>query len=222
MELLDSLYSLAGMVSAVIVMVCAILSLRRAQSNKHNSLFFYLLAGAFACALLSDAYYALTTFLLDYPYIISPGDLSWAGAIVFLITAALYLIDKWTPEQRQIAQKYRLPALAAPVICVAFNVVYIAIYPEIIANYLLYGIPTTILSYFALWLLLAGWQADVQPALRWYHLMVLVWLAAQLFHDLFSTFGGYYGFLLHMTVFAWLIALLTPALYIAAQKGMSE
>jgi hypothetical protein len=219
METLDNLYSIAGMVNGILMLPCGALSLYRAQSRKDNSLFYYLLAGAFACILLSDVYYQLTTFLLEYPYMISPGDLSWVGALIFLITAALDITDRWTPEQKELAKKYRLPALAAPLICIGFNVVYILIYPEIVANYLLYGIPTVILSYCALWLFLSTWHGGIQPALRWCHLTMLLWIAVQLFHDLFSTFGGYYGYLLHMTVCAWLLVLLTPCLYLAARKG---
>lgn len=219
METLDSLYMLSSMINAILAAICATLLFFRAQRLKDGVLFNYLLIGFFLCTLMSDIYYLLTTFLLEYPYVISPGDLSWAGALVFLITAALGFIDTWTPEQRAAAKKYRYPALVAPAICVVFNIVYLSLYPEITANYLLYGIPTTALSYFALWLFLASAQGGIQVSMRSYHLVVLLWLAAQLFHDLFSTFGSDYGYMLHITICAWLVMLATPCIYLAARKG---
>ncbi len=121
--------------------------------GRSSSWFFYLLAGFFACITLSDVYYMLTWAVSDSPYVFSPGDLSWVGAILFLITAAFGMLNDPGKERRR---KYMIPALCAPSICLIFTVIYIFIYPDIIVNYLLYGIPTAVLSYLTLLLLSEG------------------------------------------------------------------
>jgi hypothetical protein len=219
MNVFDSLYLISNIVNGSFAAVCGVLSLYHAQRRTGDALFYYLLTGAFACALLSDIYYMLVAVLLDYPYVISPGDLSWVGGLLFLITAELELADKWTPGQKAAAGKYRLPALTAPVVCVVFNIVYIRIYPEITANYLLYGIPTAALSYFTLWLFLSSGKNGVPSTLRPYHLMILLWIAMQLLHDLFSTFGMDYGYAVPVVICAWLVTLTLPCIYLAARAA---
>jgi len=209
LEIIDWISYIMG---AALAAVWGSLSFRRAWKRKGDALFFYLLAGFYACILMCDIYYLLTWIVEDYPFVLSPGDLSWVGGLSFLITAALALADKWTPGQREAAKKYRLPALAAPAVCIAFNIAYITIYPEIIVNYLLYAVPTVILSYFALWLFLAAHSA--QSNMQIYHLMVLVWLAVQLFYDLFSTLGWNYSFLFCSL----LLTLATTTIYFTVRK----
>jgi ABC-type Na+ efflux pump permease subunit len=177
-----------------------------------------MLAGCYACIFMCNVFYTLTWLVIDYPFVISPGDLSWVGAIVFLITAAIGLTDEWTPEQKKAAQKYRFPALIAPAVCAAFNVVFIAVYPDITVNYILYFIPTAILSYHALRLFLAARRRGIQAAMRRYHFVTLIWIAFQLLHDLFSTLGGDSGYALPATVFVWLMVLAGSGLYPAAGK----
>lgn len=215
-ELLDQISYVTGVVLAA---VSGLLSFSRAKKRKDAPLFYYLLAGFYACVFLSNAYYWLTWFLLDYPYVISPGDLSWVGGIVFLIAAALDAMDKWTPEQKADAHKQRPFALIAPAVCIAFNIAYIQIYPQITANYLLYGIPTVILSYHTLLIFLTGRKSGVRDALRPYHLTILAWIATSLFYDLFSTLGANYGYAVHITVCSYLLTAITTAVYFAARNG---
>ena len=179
---------------------------------------YYLLTGFFACIFMSDAFFLLTWIVEDYPFVFSAGDISWIGGFFFLITAAMSLTDEWTPPQRQTARKYRLPALAAPAVCVAFNIVYICIYPEIIMNYLLYAIPTVIFSYLALWLYLTARKGGAHSKWQSYHLAVLVWIAVQLLYDLFTTYREYYPFAVGTVVCGWLLTFATAGVYFALRK----
>jgi|GEM_PF-426652 len=216
MSTLEFIDWISYIVGAVLASAWGILSFRRARKRKDNALLFYLLAGFYACVAMCNTFYLLTWIVEDYPFVLSPGDLSWVGSIAFLITIALALTDKWTPDQQKAAKKYRLPALIAPAVCLAFNIAYINIYPDIIINYLLYGIPTAILSYYALWLFIAGCKDDAQPAMRYYHLVVLAWVAIQLFYDLFSSLGLDYGYVVHFLICSWLLTLATTGIYFAA------
>jgi len=177
-----------------------------------------MLSGFYACILMCDIYYLITWTVEDYPFLLSPGDLSWVGALMFLITIALELTDRWTPMQRKAARRYRLPALVAPVVCIAFSMAYIAIYPNLIFNYLLYAVPTVILSYFALWLFLTEHKDGVQPGLKRYHLTVLGWIVVQLFYDLFSTLGWDYGYAVPFVICSWLLTLTSTSVYFAAYR----
>lgn len=231
LEFLDFLYCVSGIPGAAIAAVCGALCFVRAQTRKGGYPFFILLGGCFACVFLCNSFFFLTWLFLDYPYIVSPGDLSWVGALFFLITADMGLMDEWTVEQTQAARKYKLSALTAPAVLSVFNIIFISINPEIAVNYILYYIPTAILSYYALFLFLAGSKGGVQTNFQRYHLFTLIWLAFQLLHDLFSTLEwGRYGFSVpssaqwlvlafHTTAFVWLIAITAPGLYFAARKG---
>jgi len=219
MDVLKTLDFISYIVGGVLAAAWGILSFWRARGEKDGSLLFYLLSGFYACVLMCDIYYLLTWVVEDYPFVLSPGDLSWVGGLSFLITAALGLADQWTPGQREAAKKYRLPALAAPAVCIAFNIAYITIYPEIIVNYLLYAVPTVILSYFALWLFLTEHMGSARHNMRIYHLAVLIWLTVQLFYDLFSTLGMDYGYAVPFEICSWLLTLTTATIYFAAKKG---
>ena len=219
-EIIEWASTIAGLVLAA---AGWILSFYSARKRKSPSLFYYLVTMFFACIFISNAYFLLVWFLSGYPYVFSPGDLSWLGAIVFLITADLYIADTWTREQKEAAGKFRLPALAAPCVCVIFNAAYIRIYPELIINYLVYAVPTAILSYLALWLFLASLKVRpagcaIQPAMRVYHLSILVWISVQLFNDLFSSLGADSGFSVHASICEFLLAIATLAIYFAARK----
>ena len=222
MNTLDTIECICFVAEAVLAATCGLLSFRRAGKRKETSLFCFLLAGFYACVFMSDAFFLITWFVEDYPFVFSAGDISWVGGFFFLITATLSLMDKWTPEQHRAARKYRLPALAVPGVCVAFNVVYIAIYPEILVNYLLYAIPTVILSYLAFWLYLAGKKGGVQANMSVYHRAVMLWIAVQLFYDLFSTYSDYYPFAVSAAVSGWALTLAMVGVYIAAMKGDIE
>jgi hypothetical protein len=219
-DILYQLYQIGDNVNVILLALFSVLAFSCTQKYKEEAAFYYLITGFYTCLLMGTVYYLLTWFLLEYPYVISPGNLSWVGGIVFLITAAVHLIGKWTPEQKSAARRFRLLALAGPAVCIAFSVAYIIIYPDIVVNYLLYGIPTAILSYYALWLFLAARKCGVQPGLRLYHLMTLLWIAAQLFHDLFSTLGSDWGYAVHMTICSGLIVLVTPFIYLSVRKGV--
>jgi len=222
MNTLDAIDWSSYIVEAALAALCAALCFRRAGKRGDASLFFYLLTGFYACMFMSDAFFLLTWLVEDYPFVFSAGDISWIGGFFFLITAAMSLTDEWTPEQRQAARKYRLPALAAPALCVVFNVVYICIYPEILVNYLLYAIPTVILSYLALWLYLTARKGGAHSKLQSYHLAVLVWIAVQLFYDLFTTYREYYPFAVSTVVCGWLLTFATAGVYFALGQEVSR
>lgn len=219
MDTLEWIDWISYIVGAVLAAAWSILSFRRAWKHKDSSLLFSLLTGFYACVFMSNMYYLITWVVEDYPFVISPGDLSWVGGFFFLITLAMGLLSELTPEQRKAARKYRLPALVAPAVCVAFNVAYIGIYPEIVVNYLLYGIPAVILSYYTLWLFLTGRKGGVHPHMGLYHLAVLVWIADQLIYDLFSTINYYNAYAVHVIVCSWLLTLVSTSFYFAARKG---
>ena len=220
MDVLKTLDFISYIVGGALAAAWGARSFWRARREKDGSLLFYLLCGFYACIFMSDIYYLLAWTVEDYPFLLSPGDLSWVGALAFLITIALDLTDGWTPEQRKAAGRYRLPALAAPAVCIAFNIAYISIYPDILFNYLLYAVPTVILSYFALWLFLAEYKGGALPGLQPYHLAVLVWIVVQLFYDLFSTLGWDYGYAVPFVICSWLLTLTTAGVYFAAKKGV--
>lgn len=186
------------------------------RADKSSSWFYYLLTGFFACVALSDAYYALSWSMGDYPYVFSPGDLSWVGGILFLITAALGIMDGQEKEKRR---KYMIPASSAPVICLAFTAIYIGIYPDIIINYLLYGIPMAILAYLMLLLLLSE---GVRGKRHRFYMAVLIWIAVQLFYDLFYSLGWDYGFAVPAVISAWVMFLVLIGIFFAARKGGTE
>lgn len=218
MDILETIDWTGYIVGAMLSAICAVLCFRRAEKNKESSLFYYLLTGFYACIFMSDVFYLLSWMVTDYPFVFSPGDISWVGGLLFLITAALGLVDTWAKEQRQAAKRYRLTALIAPAVCIAFNIAYISIYPEITLNYLLYGVPTAILAYFTLWLFLAGGKGGVQPQMRPYHLAALAWVGIQLFYDLFYSLGWDYGYAIPAVVSGWIITLLSLCIYFAARK----
>lgn len=222
MRILEIIDWISYAAEAAVAMACAALSFRRARKIADGSLYYYLLTGFYACICMSDVFFLLTWAVADYPFVFSAGDISWSGGFLFLITAALWLRDEWTRSQRQAARGYKLPALIAPAVCVAFNIVYIRIYPEITFNYLLYGVPTAILSYYALWLFLAGLKGGVQPAMRYFHLAVLGWIVVQLFFDLFSSLGQDYGYAVHVVVSGWIMTFFTAGIYFAADRGAAE
>jgi len=222
MNTLDAIEWSSYIVEAALAALCAALCFRRAGKRGDASLFFYLLTGFYACVFMSDAFFLLTWLVEDYPFVFSAGDISWIGGIFFLITADMSLTDEWTPEQRQAARKYRLSALAAPAVCVAFNIVYICIYPEILVNYLLYAIPTVFLSYLALWLYLTARKGGADSKLQSYHLAVLVWIAVQLFCDLFSTYTEYDPFAVGAVVCGWLLTFATAGVYFALGQEVSR
>ena len=225
MSVLDKIELASYAVEAALAAVFAVLSFRRAgkgddakqKSERNASLFFYLLTGFFACISMSNIFYLLTWIVQDYPFVFSPGDISWVGGIVFLITAAMSRPDDWTPEEKREARKRRLPAMLAPAVCIIFNVAYIAVYPDILVNYLLYGVPTSILAYYSLWLSLASIKGGVKPAMRLYHLAVLLWVADQLIYDLFSTIG----IQLPVVILSFILTALMAAVYYAALRGFT-
>jgi len=219
MDMLKTLDFISYIAGAALSAAWGVLSFWRARKEKDGSLLFYLLAGFYACVFMCNIYYLLTWAVEDYPFVLSPGDLSWVGGLSFLIAIALELTDKWTPEQRKATGKYRLPALAAPAVCIVFNIAYIVIYPDILFNYLLYAVPTLILSYFALWLFLAERKDGARPAMHVFYLAVLMWIAVQLFYDLFSTLGWDYGYAVPFLICSWLLTLTTTGIYFAARKG---
>jgi len=88
MEIMDTLYWISDIAAAATAAVFMALSFYRAKKNNGNNLLFTLLTGFFICTFMCAFYYLLSWFLFDYPFVISPGDLSWVGAIAFLITAA--------------------------------------------------------------------------------------------------------------------------------------
>ena len=219
LDSLDTIYLASSFFAVVASIAFGAMCIGIARKRESEKQFYFMLGGFFTCVFLCNIFIILAWLVIDYPYIFSPGDLSWIGAIMFLITADMYLIDRCTVDQKEAVKSKRLPALAAPAVIIAFTVVCVALYPEIAVNYLLYYVPTAILSYFALLLYIAGGKSAIQTSRRPFHMMVLVWIAFQLLHDYFSTLGWDNGYAIHMSVLIWLVAIATPGVYIAARKG---
>lgn len=184
----------------------------------HMGWILYLLAGFYACLLMSDLYYVLTWVIDDYPFIFSPGDLSWVGAYFFLITIATGLRGMWTEEERRRARHYRFIALIAPLVCAVFCAVYIFIYPDITFNYLFYDIPLAILAYYVVWALLAGGKRGKRRVLL---AAMLVWVYIQLFYDLFSTLGFSYGYAVQSVVTSWMMVAAGICIFFVARKEVA-
>jgi len=174
MDILDIIDWINFIAEALLGAVFALLCFRQAGKREDTRLFFLLLAGFFSCVCMSDFFFVLTWIIEDYPFILSPGDLSWVGGFLFLITATMSAMDGWTREQKGDARKYKFPALAAPAVFVAVNVILICIYPQAAVNYILYAIPMAILSYLSLWLFFAGKKAGARTGLLRYHRIVLI------------------------------------------------
>ena len=216
MDIIDVLERFYYIAESLLGISGAVFFLYRGLKQTNNSLFHYLLAGFYACVFMSTAFYLITWFIADYPYIFSPGDISWIGAIFFLITADMVISGTITAEHRKAAQKFRLPALIAPVVCLGFNVVYIVIYPQIFFNYLLHCIPTAVLSWLALYLFLA--ERITKTPMRAFHLAALAWIASLLFADLMSTMGNY-GLLYIVCCYLTLLSALTMLICCITGKG---
>jgi len=93
MDLLYTIYCSSDIFFAAMSAVCGALCFYRAQKHVKNRTFFILIGGFFSCLFLCGIFFVLVWLVIDYPFIISPGDLSWAGAIIFLITAEMGLMD---------------------------------------------------------------------------------------------------------------------------------
>ena len=220
MELLDIFDWINYIVEVLMGVVFALLCFRQAGKDEDTRLFFLLLSGFFGCVFMSDFFFVLLWMIEDYPFVFSAGDISWVGGYLFLIAAALCLMDGWTREWKEAARRYSLPALAAPAVCVAFNVFFIYSYPEITVNYLLYAIPTVILLYQSLRLYLAGQKAGIQPGMQRYHFIVLGWLALQMVCDLFTTVRDSYIHSVIGTALWYIVMFAMPGIYFSAKKGV--
>lgn len=187
LTVLDQVYLWVAM---VIEMVLIALSLWYAQRYRPAWLF-YLLAGVNASFFMGGVFVTLHYAIAsEYPLIFSAADLSYIGMYCFLIAIDLTLVGAWSETQRQTAQKYKRVSLLGAAVVVVFHIIYIAIYPEIALNYVLYCIPLAFLGYHALLMALVSRETrNEKLSLYGYHKTVLLFLAVELLMFLSSSIG---------------------------------
>jgi hypothetical protein len=159
---------------------------------ERRAVVFALLAGALGCFLLGDVFYTLHLRLAnDAPIIFSAADLSYLGFYAFLIAVCLERIHGWDAARRQRARAYRRVAFVAPILTILFHIAYIAIYPDILFNNLIYCALMSVLTYYVFWLFLASGGGDARShrPMRAYHGIVLSYLFIELVMYLFSSLG---------------------------------
>lgn len=183
---------------------------------------FQLLAGAYGCFVLGNLYLMLHTWIMqDWAFVFSPADVSWLGLYGFFIAIDTGLIGEWTEEEQQRAKKYRRLAWLGPAVVIAFHAAYIALYPEIWLNNLIFCVVLSFLGYYAFLMFFSSRSAGgIQHSLHHYHCAVLLFLLTELVLFLVSSFGNYplilyYAILYLLTV--WL-CLMVPA----AKKGVAH
>lgn len=218
MDELLSRISEFGQVGVLIVLV--IWALRCAATCRKRWLF-QLLAGAFICFLLGDLYLMLHAWIMeDWAFVFSPADVSWLGLYGFFIAIDTGLISEWTEQERRQADRYRRLAWLGPAVVVAFHIAYIALYPEIWLNNLIFGIVLSFLGYYAVLMFCTSrGEGSIQAPMHRYHGAVLFFVVTELILFLVSSFG-YYPLILYYAI----LYALTAGLCVmvpAAKKGVT-
>ena len=196
-ELADNLIQVACLLFAVIKAVPYVLKHR-------DMMLLQFVLGMLVISLMGDTMWTVSIWIDYYlPQGLAAWDLAFIGIYFFEITICLSLMNQWTAGEKQIAGRYRLKALAAPAVMALSSVIHIAHYGHLIHN-LFYAVPAVIASYFACWLMLAGGKGGgVQPSMRPYHVLMLMWLAIQQVMFITSSYGldvAYYVFDISMSV----------------------
>ncbi|MDR1439169.1 MAG: hypothetical protein LBJ10_03910 [Clostridiales bacterium] len=206
-----------NLLQIAIVACAAAWSARRAALRREAA--FALLAGALGCFLLGDVFYALHLWLAgDIPIVFSAADLSYLGFYAFLIAICLERLHGMGAGQRRGAKRRRIAALAAPAAVVLFHIAYIAIYPDILFNNLIFCALISTLAYFSLWLFLASGPGAESPRhpMRAFYGAVLAYLLVELAMYLVSSLGLYWpGIALDFA-----LTLFYPLLARALKKGV--
>jgi hypothetical protein len=204
-------------IQLLVFAAAAVIAVRRSLRDPKDWLN-RMLAGAFLCLTVSDLLWDLyQTILSSYPMDFTASDISWIGYYCFLLAINLTLTQSWAPEVKRKARGLFPLTLVAPVLAVMFHVSFVLLHGSPFIN-AIYCAAFTPLAYTSFRLFLAsGRQVGIQPHLRHYHAMVLLFLACEEVMYLLSAFDMYdESILLDMmlTVFALLI--------VSAAKGGAE
>ena len=175
--------TIADIISCIIqLIVLGALVIWAVRQTKEPWLF-QILAGAFGCYFLGTLFWTLHFFIRnDWPRGFSAADLSYIGFYCFFITAAIGLKAMRTDAERARAGHYRLAALAASAVVIAFHAAYVLLAGGLVNN-ILYCIPLSFLLYHSLSGFIAG------GAYRRYHSAVLIVFTLELIIFLVSSFG---------------------------------
>lgn len=206
-ETLDNIYELCYWLELAGMGVMCALSARRALTRRGPWPY---LTGAFFCIGLALLFYLSVWLLVEYPYVLSAGDLSYLGGLVFLATANIQIAASWPPGERGRPLAVLL-SLPLPLLTAGVYVVCIRIYPEILINYLTYLPPLLWLGYSASRHLLADIRAGDRAAGA-YHLALVAMVLCHLGVDYFSTLG-FTDYALQETIVNALLMLVTLSLY---------
>lgn len=197
----------------LVLAVCAVIGIRTCLTERKRRKYIYITC-ALSSGMLGDLTYALFIWITgDYPHGFSAADLSYIGAYLFFTAADLYFMEKWTPERRQAAKRYRKWAWAGVACTVAVNaamLIELYIWDYDIASSLIYLLPICILAYFAVLVFFADDKEN-----RPYHITVLIFLFAELMMFLSSSFG--INFVYYFFDIAW--TALFPFIIPMARKG---
>jgi len=145
----------------------------------------------------------------DYPYGVSAAVFSFIGYYCFILSANFSLKKNWTEEHTQAVKKYRLPAMAGPVITILFCLSYLfkpwqadnLITPmRIIENSMLL-ISISIWAYVTLLYFLATRKSSMS----FFYGIVLLEILLELLIFFFSIFTGpTYFILAYIQIIGWL------------------
>lgn len=215
LETLGLLYEICYWMECVGAGLMCVLSIRNAL--KHRGLWPYL-TGAFFCIFLADVFYLAVWRLVDFPYVLSAGDLSYLGGLMFLATANIQIARLWSPRERN-RPGAALLAFLMPLLVTAVYIVCIRIYPEILINYLFYLPVLAFLGYVSLRHLIAASHARDRAAFL-YQLNIVLLVLFHLTLDYFSTLG-YDQYAVQETIANALLVLSTLMIYPLAVRRYS-
>jgi hypothetical protein len=144
-----------------------------------SALIYRLLAGAFLCFVLAGLFYDLYVAICgDYPHGFHTNDLAWMVLYIFFFSISLRFYDSFSKEEQKTARSY-LPvsALIAFVIFVTPYAVSIYIGGEAFRSGC-FAAGTYAAAVCSLDLFIAAVLGGVRFQARYYHLAVLIYLAA--------------------------------------------
>jgi len=157
----------------------------------------------------------------DYPYGISAAVFSFIGYYCFILSANFSLIKNWTEEQKKAVKKYRLIAMAAPVVVILFCLSFL-FQPWISENIitLMRVIENTMLMVsLSTWgyVTLLFFLATRKSSMRFFYGIVLLEIMLELLIFFFSMFSGpAYFIMAYVQMAGWILIL--PA----AKKAVSQ
>ena len=191
---------IVGFVQTAVLLFLIITGMRTAIAHKEK-LIYKLISGAFACHLIGVLFWLPYFYIMQsWPSGFSAADLAFIGYYCFMFSANLSLIEKWTDEQKASAKKYRLAAIAAPLVTLLFHISYVIQAGNLVNNIIVF-IPLASWSYLTLWLFLASGKS---PLRTYYGAVMLIILLELLIYFASTNYDTLYYVLAYIQMAAWL------------------